>query len=422
MRSRAYFSPDPKLQMYRCDVALNSYAEPGVSLSANRARPGVRLAGGSPRGRRRRSSPIRATAVCRARSSTASGSACFGHGIVANPDEMDGKPWSPGAARLAGQRFRRSRLRHQAPDRDDPDVARATRCRRCARTGEPPARGYVFAGPEVRRLTAEQFADAIGAITGEWNAYPVRPGRGDRRATRRPLPSMPPRRRLRREWRVASSNLTRALGPPDPRSGASPSRSTQASTLQALELVNGEILTRWLSRGARRMLGELPPEPAEPLQPGRRRTRRHASAFDVDVSKAHAAVARSSRRTARTCRNALQPAWAQAELVGPAGADPLSSSRRRSTAQGCARNGTDRRRAARPAATAFACRTRPCSSTTSPGKGFTRSAASSASRIRRRDRLDAESADPVLRLRRARPDMDGCCRRAPARRCRRRRR
>ena len=29
----------------------------------------------------------------------------------------------------------------------------------------------------------------------------------------------------------------------------------------SLELVNGETLTRWLSRGARRMLGELPPEP-----------------------------------------------------------------------------------------------------------------------------------------------------------------
>jgi len=38
------------------------------------------------------------------------------------------------------------------------------------RVGEQP-RGYVFRGPEVRRLTAEQFGDAIGAITGDWNVY-----------------------------------------------------------------------------------------------------------------------------------------------------------------------------------------------------------------------------------------------------------
>ena len=47
--------------------------------------------------------------------------------------------------------------------------------------GEQP-RGYVFRGPEVRRLTAEQFGDAIGAITGDWNVYqpptPPPPARG----------------------------------------------------------------------------------------------------------------------------------------------------------------------------------------------------------------------------------------------------
>ena len=30
---------------------------------------------------------------------------------------------------------------------------------------------YVFRGPEVRRITAEQFADAIGSLTGEWHVY-----------------------------------------------------------------------------------------------------------------------------------------------------------------------------------------------------------------------------------------------------------
>ena len=42
------------------------------------------------------------------------------------------------------------------------------------------ARDYVFRGPEVRRMTAEQFADAIGSITGEWSVYqpPVRSAAG----------------------------------------------------------------------------------------------------------------------------------------------------------------------------------------------------------------------------------------------------
>ena len=48
--------------------------------------------------------------------------------------------------------------------------SQAYQMRAVPRVGEQP-RGYVFRGPEVRRLTAEQFGDAIGAITGDWNVY-----------------------------------------------------------------------------------------------------------------------------------------------------------------------------------------------------------------------------------------------------------
>jgi mono/diheme cytochrome c family protein len=34
--------------------------------------------------------------------------------------------------------------------------------------------GYVFTGPAVRRMSAEQFRDAIGALTGVWNSEPAR--------------------------------------------------------------------------------------------------------------------------------------------------------------------------------------------------------------------------------------------------------
>src|SRR6185369_12821344 len=57
-------------------------------------------------------------------------------------------------------------------------------------------RGYAFAGPEVRRMTAEQFADAAGAMTGEWNAYPGRPAR--------------PGGVYAREWRAAAARRAAA--------------------------------------------------------------------------------------------------------------------------------------------------------------------------------------------------------------------
>ena len=64
-------------------------------------------------------------------------------------------------------------------------------------------------------------------------------------------------------------------------------RAQEATTLQALELVNGEILTRRLMRGARRMVGELPPEPVSLFNATV--AGRHAQAprlMDTDISSA----------------------------------------------------------------------------------------------------------------------------------------
>ena len=50
----AYFSPEPKLQLFRCDVAQDVYAEPAVPVPASwRARSRPMRARRSPRGRRR---------------------------------------------------------------------------------------------------------------------------------------------------------------------------------------------------------------------------------------------------------------------------------------------------------------------------------------------------------------------------------
>ncbi|MEN3339721.1 MAG: hypothetical protein V7647_3397 [Acidobacteriota bacterium] len=321
----AYFAPDPKLQMFRCDVALDRYAEPGFLFP----QPGHVPASGALSARRaaaaalftdKRIGRLPRTLVNRV------WQRLLGHGIVANPDEMDGKPWSPELLDWLASDFvdHGYDMKHLIATILTSD---AYQMPSIARAGEPPARGYVFAGPEVRRMTAEQFGDAIGSLTGEWNVYPGPPAPATSApspAAGAPLPSMPPTGGVYgREWRVASSNLTRALGRPI-RDQVIPVRSAQASTLQALELVNGEILTRWLSRGARRMLGETPPEPLSLYNRTVAGRGAKPAPFEVDISAAtHLWLV--VQENGSNMPRALQPAWAQAELVGPAGVVRLST-------------------------------------------------------------------------------------------------
>jgi hypothetical protein len=313
-----YFSPEPRLQLNRCDAPLQQFAEPAFLYpELNRAPASASLADRraaaaaiftDPRnGRMPRTVVNRVWARL------------FGRGIVASSDEMDGKPWSPElldwvASDFVEHGYDLKRLIGTLV------TSRAYRMPAVARTAEPSARGYVFAGPEVRRMTAEQFADAIGSITGEWSVH--RPtGRGGGAP-----PGSDPLTvgAYGREWRTVSTDLTRALGRPI-RDQVISHRVTQATTLQALELVNGEILTRWLALGARRMLGELPPEPLSIFNravAGRNAT---ARPFDIDVSN----VSRLWLLVTETGSNAperVEPVWAQAELVGRDGAVvPLAS-------------------------------------------------------------------------------------------------
>ena len=322
----AYFAPEPRLQMYRCDVALNRFAEPSFlfpeltrtpvspSLSDRRAAAAAiftdRHMGRMPR-----------TLVNRI------WTRLFGRGLVANPDEMDGVPWSPAvldwlASDFVDHGYDIKRLILTIL------TSRAYSMPAVPRTGEPPTRGYVFAGPEVRRLTAEEFADAIGAITGEWNTYTPRASSSSSSSSTRPAgeppPSMPSTSGVYgREWRVASSSMTRALGRPI-RDQVTSVRAAHASTLQSLELVNGEMLTQSLSRAARRMLGELPPEPLSIYNrtvAGRYAT---SSAFEVDVSNA-TRLWLVVQENGSNAPEAIQPVWAQAEFTGPSGTTQLSS-------------------------------------------------------------------------------------------------
>ena len=177
-----FFSPEARLRLYRCDVAQDAYAEPGFlypelsrvppssSLADRRATAAAIFT--DPRNGR-----LPRTVVNRL------WQRLLGHGIVANPDEMDGKPWSPGAARRVASDFVEHGydLKHLI---QSILTSRAYQMPAVARSAEVQARGYVFAGPEVRRLSAEQFADAIGSITGEWSVYQPRVARRRRRTRR----------------------------------------------------------------------------------------------------------------------------------------------------------------------------------------------------------------------------------------------
>jgi hypothetical protein len=126
-----------------------------------------------------------------------------------------------------------------------------------------------------------------------------------------------------RDWKVKSTDLTRALGRPI-RDQVISARPSQSTTPQALELVNGETLTRRLSRGARRMLGELPPEPVSIYTrsvAGRAAT---SSVFDIDISRA-SRLWLIVQEYGSNDAELVQPAWARAELVSETGSVPLSS-------------------------------------------------------------------------------------------------
>src|SRR5205823_4848495 len=137
-----------------------------------------------------------------------------GHGIVANADEMDGRPWSPALLDWLADDFvdRRYDLKHLI---SAIVLSRAYQMPTVPRAAEPPAGGYVFAGPELRRLTAEQFADAVGSITGEGGLSALTIGGTDgaagtggtaRGSGRGPTPSDPPAAgRYVREWRNIST-------------------------------------------------------------------------------------------------------------------------------------------------------------------------------------------------------------------------
>ena len=226
----------------------------------------------------------------------------MGRGLVEPVDELDAEPWNADlldwlAVDFADHNYDLKHLLRRIM------TSQAYQLPAVSSTESRPGQPYVFRGPEARRLTAEQFLDTVSAITGEWRTLPV----GETA-------------RYVRDWELKSTALSRALGRPI-RDQVYTTRADQATTFQALELVNGETLTTLLRRGARRMLGELPSPAAnkfdsKPLRQG-------AVKFDIDITGVKQ-LWLLMEDAGSYDPGRVVAGWAGAVVEGPAGGKKLS--------------------------------------------------------------------------------------------------
>ena len=167
----------------------------------------------------------------------------FGRGLVEPLDDMEHPAWSPDVIDWLAEDF----ADHDYDVKHLIEVMLTSRAYQLPATPatEQVGSDFVFRGPQVRRLSAEQFMDAVGALTGVWYEKPATQflcadgSTNQFAATRAAL--------------VAADTLQVALGRPN-REQVLTSRASAATTLQALELTNGAELAAVLSCGAEKMM------------------------------------------------------------------------------------------------------------------------------------------------------------------------
>ncbi len=168
----------------------------------------------------------------------------FGRGLIEPVDDMEQAAWEPDlldwlAEDLVANHYN---LKHTI------ELMVTSKAYQLASVNlaEAGAKDYVFRGPAIRRLSAEEFRDAVGRLTGIWYSKSEIPVANDE---------------IRCSL-VAADPLAVALGRPN-REQVITTRSSEATTLQALELTNGKTLALLLTRAAYRMTDV--PAPASDL-------------------------------------------------------------------------------------------------------------------------------------------------------------
>jgi Protein of unknown function (DUF1553) len=112
-----------------------------------------------------------------------------------------------------------------------------------------PGVDYVYSGPIARRMSAEQFIDTIWQITG------THPPKADAKVNREiSADATPPPIRAAL---VQNDFLMRSLGRPH-RDQVVTTRPSGLTTLQAIDLANGDILANYLKMGAQTLTKASP--------------------------------------------------------------------------------------------------------------------------------------------------------------------
>jgi hypothetical protein len=296
----ALFSPESKLELVRCDVKQGTFVTPSLlypdlgSVPEN-ASLAERHAAAAKFFTDPRNGRVPRTLVNRYWQKL------FGRGLVEPVDDMDSEPWNPDLLDWIASDFtvHGNDLRYLLRE-----LMTSQAYQMPAIVSEEQAqKNFVFRGPYVRRISAEEFADTVSAITGEW-----RTKQNGHDAV------------FVRDWELKSSPLALALGRPI-RDQVFTTRDNGATTFQALELVNGSTLERTLHRGSLRLLGELPPAPENLFDSG---VVKHGSvSFDVDITGAKKiwllTQDAGSYDPSRTVAG-----WSGVEFVGPKGVTTLA--------------------------------------------------------------------------------------------------
>ncbi len=227
----------------------------------------------------------------------------FGRGIVEPVDDMDALPWNEDLLDWLASDF-------VANGHDLQHLIKRIASSRAYEfesvKQKETAKSYIFRGPQLRRITAEQFDDTISAVTGSWR---VNSPRTETFAT------------YTREWKLKSDPLSRLLGRPI-RDQVYTERSNTATTLQALELTNGPILSTRLERGAKSLLGESKPAPVNIFDS--KTVRSGAVPIDVDITNANE-LWLVIEDVDSYDRARVIAGWANAELIGPQGPVKLAT-------------------------------------------------------------------------------------------------
>lgn len=167
----------------------------------------------------------------------------MGRGIVHPVDAMQSAPWNEDLLDYLGV--------HLAENQQDLKKTLRLICLSQAYQSKsetfeeaPMETNYVYRGPRAKRLTAEEFTDAI------WQVCGTAPAKIDAPVKRDAATNPPP---MVRASLLKSDLLMRALGRPN-RDQIVSSRPNDLATLEAMDLNNGAILDQRLAAGAKALL------------------------------------------------------------------------------------------------------------------------------------------------------------------------